>query len=130
MTPMIDVIFLLIIFFLCVSQFQKAESNEKVQLPEAVSTKEPTEERASRFIVHVLQSGTIIVGGEATPAAQIGPLIARKRDEVAPEPVEVWIRADRNTPYRAVEPILLACAQTNVWKVSFKVVSPSPTSAP
>ena len=57
-------------------------------------------------------------------------LLTGKRAEVAPGTLEVWIRGDRRTAYRTVEPILLACAESGIWKVAFKVVQPAPATEP
>jgi len=36
--------------------------------------------------------------------------------------LEVRIRSDRKVPYRMVEPIMVACARSGVWRVTFAVV--------
>ena len=132
MTPMIDVIFLLIIFFLCVNQYQKAESSEAVDLPDATSEKVqlPTEARETRLTINVLADGTILLAGRRIEPGRLTPLLTGKRAEVSPGTLEVWIRGDRRTAYRTVEPILLACAESGIWKVAFKVVQPAPAAEP
>ncbi|MGL4464971.1 MAG: ExbD/TolR family protein [Planctomycetia bacterium] len=129
MTPMIDVIFLLIIFFLCVSQNQKAEIAETVELPSAkagtAEAVEPTPPR--RLILTVLPDGRLRSGGRTIPTAELADLLKREKElaRAAPakvaKPLEVWIRADRATPYRFVEPVLRNCAAAGVWKAAFKV---------
>lgn len=126
MTPMIDVIFLLIIFFLCVNQYQKAESSEAVALPVASrETTLPPDETARRVIINVTADGTAYLGGKILPTGQIADVLTAERAVAGTKPVEVWIRADRQVPYRAIEPILAACSQAGVWKVAFKVVHPT-----
>lgn len=92
MTPMIDVIFLLIIFFLCVSQYQKVESDDKVKLPEASSpdVRQPAPTQEARLIFNVAGSEIQLGGRAVKPAALAAPL-ETKRKEIA-VPLEVWIR--------------------------------------
>ncbi|MFO0944349.1 MAG: biopolymer transporter ExbD [Planctomycetota bacterium] len=128
LTPMIDVIFLLIIFFLCVSQFQKAESDTTVELPTATSsaTETPRPEKESRLIFNVLTDERILLAGRELKSSQISGILARRARELNPVPLEVWIRADRHVPYRVIEPLLVACARGGISNVAFKVINPLP----
>lgn len=127
MTPMIDVIFQLIIFFLCVNQFEKAESRAAVALPEAASplVRRPSDPPAPRLVVTVERGGRWSVGGEGIQSADFEERLRRKLHE-GRGAVEVWIRADQSCPFGRVEPLLAACAREGVWKVSFKVLRPTP----
>ena len=122
-TPMIDVIFLLIIFYLCVNQYQKAESTQAVRLPEAASDQvtTPEEQRRARIIINVLANEELRLADQPVLPAELGQRLARRKADIVPDPLEVWIRADRQVPYGVVEPILLACAESGIWKVAFKV---------
>lgn len=125
MTPMIDIIFQLIIFFLAVNQFQKAETDANVQLPEASPEHVDAEKtsRPSRVIINVRPDEELFVGGREIPIGELRDFLHARRAEAAPTTLEVWIRADRTVPYGRVEPILLACADVGVWKVGFKVIT-------
>lgn len=133
MTPMIDVIFLLIIFFLCVNQYQKADSAEQVDLPIASSdqVKIPEPTRHKPLVINVNPSGQILVSGRALTMEQLGKVLEVAQGELPASeegnrvPLEVWIRADRKLPYHTIEPILQTCASRGVWKVSFKVTAPA-----
>ncbi len=130
MTPMIDVVFLLIIFFLVSSHMAKQEIELELDLPEAGSGQRPDQDDIRRVVVNVLpeQDATaqIVVGGRRVTAEELGRLIgfeSKRRDRDGKlEPLEVRIRADRTVPYRMVEPIMVACAREGVWRVTFSVV--------
>lgn len=128
LTPMIDVIFLLVIFFLCVSQFQKAESDTTVELPIATSpaTEDPRPEQEARLIFNVLPDERVLLAGRVVKPHQVSGILARRAKELAPLPLEVWIRADRHVPYRIIEPLLVGCAQGGISNVAFKVINPVP----
>lgn len=124
MTPMIDVIFLLIIFFLCVNQFQKVETDTNVQLPTASreNVEQANEAQSKRVILNVQRGEDILVGGRRISADRLASFLLEQKGKSA-EPIEVWIRSDRSVPYGEVEPILMACAEAGVWDVSFKVIA-------
>lgn len=122
LTPMIDMIFLLVIFFLCVSQQQQVESHQEVNLPLARPRRVRQQENRHEtiLVLNVLADGNLLVGGRALPISELPRLLSARRET---EPgLEVWIRGDRQAPYGAVEPILAACTGAGIWNVAFKVV--------
>ena len=127
MTPMIDVVFLLIIFFLVSSHLVRQETQlelEELDLPEAGSGQRADESKIRRVVVNVLpdqqSGGRIMVGGRQIRRRELAELIGYGGR--AGRHLEVRIRADRKVPYRVVEPVMIACARAGVWKVTFAVV--------
>jgi biopolymer transport protein ExbD len=127
MTPMIDVVFLLIIFFLVSSHLASQETQVAVELPDAASGDRPAEDDVRRLIVNVLSETEILLGSQPIEPARLQAMLTYERQKVAAggrtRDLEVRIRTDRAVPYRAVEPILLACARSGVWNVKFAVSS-------
>ncbi len=120
MTPMIDIVFLLIIFFILSSHFARQETQLELSLPEAASGQEAPLDETRRVIVSVLPDGQLHLAGAPLDAAELEQKIAYESRRVGGE-LEVRIRSDRQAPYRQVEPILVACARAGVWKVTFAV---------
>lgn len=123
-TPMIDVVFNLIIFFLAASHFARSESVESVQLPVAGTGRPDQPDTLRRMVITVPADETLHVGGSAFQLAQIEQLLLAeaKTDPQKMKNFEVRIRTDRTVPYRTIEPILLACARAGVSKVKFAVL--------
>ena len=119
MTPMIDVVFLLIIFFLVSSTLAKQESRVDLELPTAASGLDAVEDERRSVVINVRPSGEIQLAGDIVEPRELARRLRYER-ETSGE-LEVRIRADRRVPYRFVEPILLACARAGVWKITFKV---------
>jgi len=120
MTPMIDVTFQLIIFFLVSSHLAQQESLVELNLPAAESGDELVEEEAKRrFTVNVTADGGMQVAGEAVDETQLGRRLAASRAKE--DKLEVRIRTDRQVDYGRVKPILRECLRNNVWKVTFAV---------
>lgn len=120
MTPMIDVVFLLIIFFLVSSHLAQQETQLEIDLPAASTAADSQEPRRLRVTINVLADGQLIVAGEPTPKDQIASRLelARQQSEAG---IEVRIRGHRDASYSTVEPVLVACAKTGVWNVAFAV---------
>jgi len=119
MTPMIDVVFLLIIFFLVSSHLAKQEAQMELPLPVADSGEEPNNE-VRRLTLNVTADGTMLLAGRYLDRDELKQRLKQARDEHGQD-VEIRIRGDRNVPYSAVSPIMLACARTGIWKVTFGV---------
>jgi biopolymer transport protein ExbD len=119
MTPMIDVVFLLIIFFLVSSHLAKQEAQMELPLPTADSGEE-ADDASRRLTLNVTADGSVVLVGRHIDRAGLQQRLKLTRDEHGDD-VEVRIRGDRNVPYRSVSPIMLACARAGIWKVTFGV---------
>jgi biopolymer transport protein ExbD len=122
LTPMIDVVFLLIIFFILASHFSRQETQLELALPAAATGQQAEVEERRRLLINVLPDGQVLLGTVPARPEEL-PLRIEAASRQAGGELEVRIRSDRTVPYRLVEPILLACAQAGVWKVSFAVVT-------
>jgi biopolymer transport protein ExbD len=120
MTPMIDVVFLLIIFFLVSSHLAKQEVQMKLPLPTAESGQESVQDNTPRLTINVLSDGTMMMLGRRVAESDLALRLRDKLRDAGPG-IQVRIRSDRGAPYRFVEPIMLACARTGIWDVSFAV---------
>ena len=129
MTPMIDVVFLLIIFFLVSSHLARQDVQLKLDLPDAASGEQPGKDEIRRVVVNVLHDAPpearIQVGGEVMDADRLAAMIRDESSKAArrDEELEIRIRSDRRVPYRVIEPIMIACARAGVWNVTFAVVA-------
>lgn len=119
MTPMIDVVFLLIIFFLVSSHLARQESQLPLPLPMAESGEEVVENR-DRVVVNLLSDGSIMFAGRKVDSDE---LQRRLSNEVAAgkSNLEVRIRSDRFVAFQFVQPILLAISKARVNEVTFAV---------
>jgi biopolymer transport protein ExbD len=121
MTPMIDVVFQLLIFFLLTTHLSRQEVSAELALPKAESGEEAQEDQTPRVTVNVLPDGQVQLGNQSVGTEE---LTARLRVENLKHNsgLEVRIRADRSVPYQFVEPVLGACAAAGIWDVKFAVV--------
>ncbi len=127
-TPMIDVVMLLIVFFLLASHLSRQETQTPLELPKADTGLDPIEEtNRRRIIVNVLPDGDVLLAGQPVSHEEFARRIQVERQASSRE-LEVRIRADRQVHYRHVGPLLVACAKNNLWKVSFAVQRKRPSN--
>ena len=121
MTPMIDVVFLLIIFFLVSSHLARRENDLPLDLPTADSGQDVKDVEAARVTLNVEADGRLTLAGSTIGSDELPDrlMAARKRQG---KDLELRIRADRTVSYRHVSPVLRAAAKSQIWNVSFAVV--------
>lgn len=130
MTPLIDVVFQLLIFFLVSSHLARQESRMALPLPAAASGAEsPVADERPRVTLNVLADGALVLIGRRIAPTE---LEERLRLVVAEEgaEVELRVRADREVPYRYVEPVLVASSRAGLANVTFAVIEPEVRSQP
>ncbi|WP_417379017.1 ExbD/TolR family protein [Gimesia sp.] len=121
-TPLIDIVFLLVVFFLAATHLTQNEKLEAVELPEASQNESESDEAPRRMVITItLDEKLHLRGNEISPEeleAQLQTLDESKRHEM-----EIRIRGDRRIPYRIVEPVLLSCARAGISNVKFLVLN-------
>ena len=113
MAPMIDMVFLLIIFFLTATTFTEREREQDVLLPANRNPGSLSRNFESNLIVNVMQDGSIHLFGGKTDPVELARVI-RDRRERARVPLKVQVRADRRTAYGNVARALEAIEQAGV----------------
>jgi len=97
-TPMIDMTFLLLIFFMVTQRITEQELSVPVELPVAVSAADP--ERTERDIINIDGEGQYYIGDH--PASQEEVLEhLRVKFENFP-PLQIYLRADQDTPAKKI----------------------------
>jgi biopolymer transport protein ExbD len=120
-TPLIDVVFLLIIFFLVASHFIRNENVERIELPLASQGKDD-DESTTRMVVTVVPSGDLMLGMTTITPEEFEQRLQLLIAKQGAEPTELRIRADRSVLYSRVEPLLLTAARNGVTRVRFAVL--------
>ena len=121
MTPMIDVTFLLIIFFITVNQVSNV-NKEPIALPELTGTQDQTE---AALTVNVDRTGRLVIAGNEVTVPQLVSLVATELAKVDNDPgrLTVVLRADRDGASRGVNEVVAALVKLNVTRVRIAVES-------
>jgi biopolymer transport protein ExbD len=115
MAPMIDMVFLLIIFFMVSSHTIQVE-NPEIDLPIAANAKVP-EDLANRRSITIKDDGIIYVGNTPTPLDKLQPMIEKAREKTPG--LKIYVRAAGKTKFKAVREAMEACAQAGAAEVLF-----------
>jgi biopolymer transport protein ExbD len=127
--PLIDVVFLLIIFFMTVSQMTRV-GGEPIELPEA-ETRELQEEIPTGIIVITVQrAGQITVDGQSHTLTTLAELLSSATRGKPANSVPVLIRADAYSLWDQVGRVMRICAANRLTKVRVAVTEPRPEKAP
>lgn len=116
MTPMIDVVFLLLCFFVTSQIYAQWETEIDITLPTAQTGQTP-QRLPGEIIINVLQTGETVVNGRTVSEAELGDMLARLADLFPGQPV--LLRADKATAYENVIRVLDQCRQADIWNISF-----------
>ena len=122
MTPMIDVVFLLIVFFMTVSQVSEA-NRAQVDLPQLKGSRDQSPKTVT---VNVTTDQQIIISGNTVSLARVIDIV---RNEVkvagnSPDLVSIVIRADQNGKSETVNDIVDAMSRLNIKRIRFAVQVP------
>ncbi|MEM1072690.1 MAG: biopolymer transporter ExbD [Planctomycetota bacterium] len=111
LTPVIDMVFLLLIFFLVATTFQQSEREIQIALPEAEAAG-PISASLREIIVNVTGEGEIIVAGTSFDLDSFRAMLA---DAVQNNPIQkVSVRGDRAVAYGTVARVLDVCKAVGI----------------
>jgi biopolymer transport protein ExbD len=122
LTPLIDVVFILLIFFMVSTTFQK-ESEIKIELPEASA--DPVEEKKDVLELVIDAEGRYFIDQQQVVNTELNTLkkaISKFLGDRTTIPVV--IRADRRTPYESVVRAMDATSQLGLVQMSLATSQP------
>jgi biopolymer transport protein ExbD len=136
LTPLIDVTFLLIVFFVLVAQINNSQIVTEINLPEPQQSvsEEPEQDEDSRLIINAIPApddparvvayrlGSRDYPANATGLARLAEELRSARQDRANLIVD--LRADRATPYGMVHPAMRAAASVGIHRINL-IVQPS-----
>jgi biopolymer transport protein ExbD len=115
-TPMIDVVFLLLCFFITTAVFSQWENEVDIVLPTAQSGKLP-DRLPGEVVVNVSRDGTVTINSNVLRTDDLINRLTRLARLFPGQPIIV--RADRATAYQHVMTVVDACKQADIWNISF-----------
>ncbi len=123
LTPLIDIIFLLLIFYISIGRLQQVESQLSIQIPTAKAG-ESTERSIGDVIVNVDDQGVITVNNMPMAPDELERRLSGLADA---EPGQsVIVRSDRKAEWDDVCAVLDACTMADIWNIKFAVTPTSP----
>jgi biopolymer transport protein ExbD len=140
LTPLLDVVFQLITFFMLVINFSSENYDQRVRLPIAESARPiEDEQRVSedRLVLNVDSEGHLLIAGEVQPLHKAIQTIKHQADlvklslraagkKVDPSgslPTTIILRADRDATFSSVISLIKACQSNGFRKFNLKAMS-------
>ena len=115
LTSMLDVIFLLLCFFVTVSVFSQWESEITIKLPTASTAEEP-DRLPGEIIVNLAKDGGVSVNSVKLSLEELGARLAKVAKFYPGQPV--IIRADKEVRYETLVKLIDTCRASDIWNFS------------
>lgn len=112
LTPLIDVVFLLLIFFLVATRFAQEDRELDVPLPDASEAK-PLTVAPKEIFINIDQQGNYYVGGQQVDAQELEVILVRAATN-NPLNQSVIIRADKRVPFDFVVQAINLCKKAGI----------------
>ena len=124
--PMIDILLVLLVFFMSISSTEVLQKTEGITLPVAKDAKPASQEKTGQTIINILwtemsNAGSILMDEKPYPQAEglVPPLQAKVQ---ANPQMRVLIRADKKVKYEFLKQVMVTAGKAGVGKVTFSVV--------
>lgn len=111
LTPIIDMVFLLLIFFLVTTTFHQVEREMQIALPETESSG-PISVALRELIVNVTESGSVVIAGRELTLDELRDVV--KQAVEANPGQKVTVRGDRGSSYGSIARVLDVCKASGV----------------
>lgn len=124
LAPMIDILFLLLIFFIITWNFSRRETEIEISVPAADEGKADKRHTVGEIVVNVRKNGEIVVEGDQITEQELLQklqIIAEVHKDQA-----VILRGDEKSEYQKVMNVLNTCQKAGIWNVSFATRAPEP----
>ncbi len=121
LTPLIDVVFLLLIFFMVSTTFDR-HANLKVELPEASAKKEPQQQQEP-VVLSIDAKGNYFINDRQVVNTQLDTLKSALQKTVGDsKDVSLVLRADARTPHQSVVRAMDAASQLGLTRLSIATI--------
>ena len=114
--PMVDILLVLLCFFIVTWSFARKEMELDVKVPAAQSGKEPLA-AVNQTVLNVKMDGSVVLNRKSISADELRTRLtdlARLYPDYA-----IILRGDERTAYRAIVNVLDICREAGIWNVAF-----------
>ena len=116
LAPMIDMTFLLLIFFMVTTKISKDQVKVDINLPTAQNATIP-DDLSNRDIISIDGTGQYYIGQEPATKKELTAHL-KERFKVTP-PLRIYVRADKNTPGKQIKELMRIAAEAGAINVIF-----------
>jgi biopolymer transport protein ExbD len=126
MTPMIDMTFQLIAFFMILINFDASEQDDRIQLPSSTLAKPPDAALETPITIQLTQSGQVLMGGQPYASAALirgvlrNEAYAMEAQGKAPSSATIIIRAHKDSKTGQVQELIKVCQEEEFEKFTLR----------
>ena len=119
LTPMLDVVFNLIVFFMVATRFSDLEQSVDLKVP-SVGAMAGLRTTPERSVINVYRDGRIALDRQPMGLEQLKGQLATARQQN--ENLDVIVRGDQEAPYKHMAAVITACRQAGISEVGISVI--------
>ncbi|HET9374477.1 MAG TPA: biopolymer transporter ExbD [Chthoniobacterales bacterium] len=119
--PMIDILLVVLVFFIVTWNFALAENELDVRVPSAAKANEP-QPYVGQVVINVKSDGSIVVNRQTKTGPELLEQL-KKLSQLYPDQA-VIVRGDEAVDYKHIVEVLDICRQADIWNVAFATGKP------
>ncbi len=124
MAPMIDIVFLLLSFFIITWKWSNDETELDISLPTTAEGAEAIRTSAGEKIINIREDGTVIVDKKPLTLDELYEKMKNLAALYKNQPIR--LRVDRKTESQHLIDVISTCNKAGIWNVSFVTLKPQP----
>jgi biopolymer transport protein ExbD len=114
--PMVDILLVILVFFIVTWNFALSENELDVRVPTATKANE-TQPYVGQVVINIKTDGTVIVNRQPKSSQELLELL-KKLSQLYPDQA-VIVRGDQGVEYKHIVEVLDICRQADIWNVAF-----------
>lgn len=114
--PIVDVLLVLLCFFIVTWSLARRENELDVKVPVAKND-QPSNPQVNQTVLNVKLDGTVVWNKKQVPRAELVARLRELSDLFAD--YAIILRADEGTPWRNVMAVIDTCREARIWNVAF-----------
>jgi biopolymer transport protein ExbD len=119
--PMVDILLVVLVFFIVTWNFALSENELDVRVPSAAKANE-TQPYVGQVVINIKADGTIIVNRQPKTLPELLQLL-QKLSQLYPDQAAI-VRGDQGVEYKHIVEVLDICRQADIWNVAFATGKP------
>jgi biopolymer transport protein ExbD len=119
--PMVDILLVILVFFIVTWNFALSENELDVRVPTATKANE-TQPYVGQVVINIAANGTVIVNRQPKTSQELLELL-KKLSQLYPDQA-IIVRGDQGVEYKHIVDVLDICRQANIWNVAFATGKP------
>lgn len=123
MTPLIDVVFLIIIFFIIMINFSEMHIR-KINFPKADETRASKVDKRLKIPLVIKSENMVFLDRTKIEPARLSSILKSK--DGVPRDLTMVIQADENVPFSVIKTVMRQLSNANVAKIEFSTLKDSP----